>query len=762
MLNWLLGGERSEDDQDLDISCEDVPDTPAPTFVVRAFKTALFGTPAPQEKPQLDFKSKENPEKRKPIALGSESEISKKPSGILLTPGTVTTLRKTVSFDKDVIENEKYSEFDEESKVPHKSSRTSLDSPTQRLNQNVRKTSLTRKLENVRLQSLGIETNFRNSGTKLGNSFLSNSDDFDPEELTESQLDISSNKNDVEKTRRVVERLEIDDQDDEDDEDDKADEDEGDTTLDLNRPHSLSGKYWKSEFENYHKEAKLEMRKLLSYKELAKSFARIKDERSINLAGKLKEEQRKVIAMEETISRLSANLQISGSGGVENVDEPRILIKELARQTARVIQYKEQVEEFRKLMEKIEPCNSGIERDVKESNFLSTGEDKSDIETKILISQMKNEIKYLSQKLQDIVFFKEENEKLRKIICEKDETISCLKYEKERLISGKSQPEVQNKSQKIMCNEEIHSRIENRNRISQKLQNSELDHKESKNLYKQKKIVKENQSTNNHESPMYKKNQIKPSIDLTENTMGLQKSLKLNEYENNLISKHYENKIQLQRSYLDLKGFVEEDLQSVIQASDPISSKKSQERHVSDLISQKIPPYNRTRPRLSASESRTHSDNHKSPNENIVEAIGNIKMQDDPVLCADLSENQNLPKISPKFSSIETYAPTSCPQNPESMRLNKKHHTVNASLELYCPKLERTLSTELNSSKMDFLRDKPVVTLNKDSSSHTTRPGNIGSKPVRSSLSEERFEAAKKRLAEKKRLSIAAKKNLAK
>jgi hypothetical protein len=120
-------------------------------------------------------------------------------------------------------------------------------------------------------------------------------------------------------------------------------------TVDLNEPHSQSGKFWKSNFEQYHEDAKAEMAKLFKYKQLAKSYAKLKDVQSINLEEKLKEEQRKVLSMEDQISKLTAQIATASKDGT-GVESPE-LTKELARQTATAIQYRAQVEEFRLALE---------------------------------------------------------------------------------------------------------------------------------------------------------------------------------------------------------------------------------------------------------------------------------------------------------------------------------------------------------------------------------------------------------------------------
>jgi hypothetical protein len=123
---------------------------------------------------------------------------------------------------------------------------------------------------------------------------------------------------------------------------------DGDVTVDLNEPHSRSGKYWKSEFETYHKDARAEMEKLVKYKQLAKSYAKKKDQEAIDLNQKLKEEQEKVKQMEQKVSEMGRQvaLRAKKTGGELDSDH----MEELTKQTALALEYKRQVEELEILL----------------------------------------------------------------------------------------------------------------------------------------------------------------------------------------------------------------------------------------------------------------------------------------------------------------------------------------------------------------------------------------------------------------------------
>jgi hypothetical protein len=142
------------------------------------------------------------------------------------------------------------------------------------------------------------------------------------------------------------------DQDDSSDEWEEADDEDyctHDITVDLNEPHSQSGRYWKEEFEKYHEDAKAEMEKLLKYKQLAKSYAKQKDAEAIELAVKLKEEQQKVIEMERQIAEGASKI---ASKRVDRSDEVSSeLLSTLTKQTALAVQYRTRVQELEDQLE---------------------------------------------------------------------------------------------------------------------------------------------------------------------------------------------------------------------------------------------------------------------------------------------------------------------------------------------------------------------------------------------------------------------------
>jgi hypothetical protein len=124
---------------------------------------------------------------------------------------------------------------------------------------------------------------------------------------------------------------------------------EPDITTDLNEPHSRSGKYWKSYFETYHTDAKTEMEKLVKYKHLAKSYAKMKDAESLELHQKLNEEQEKVKTLEAKVAEMGGQAPFAakkrwGKGDPVSIDE-------LNKQTALAKEYKLQVEELEAVLQ---------------------------------------------------------------------------------------------------------------------------------------------------------------------------------------------------------------------------------------------------------------------------------------------------------------------------------------------------------------------------------------------------------------------------
>lgn len=278
---------------------------------MRALKTALFGTPAPRDRRAASKTTSEKTAQQNANPASQTDKSPAKPPGILLTPGTGTTRRKRVSFGHDVKQG---------SGEPARASASGLPAdcpgkfPSPWVDRNA---DAGQPRPKTKLQTVLEES--RNSSI---NESMTDERDFahPAKEQTEDAWE------------------EVDDE----------SECDADVTTDLNEPHSRSGKYWKSFFETYHTDAKTEMEKLVKYKQLAKSYAKMKDAEALNLNQKLKEEQEKVKAMEEKVAEMSrqASLTTRRKGGE---CDPR-MTEELNKQTALAMEYKKQVEELESLL----------------------------------------------------------------------------------------------------------------------------------------------------------------------------------------------------------------------------------------------------------------------------------------------------------------------------------------------------------------------------------------------------------------------------
>lgn len=212
-----------------------------------------------------------------------------KPTSILLTPGTGTARRKRVSFGHDV----KAGNNAETGFIA-----TNPDGSR-------RKTTLQQALENSRSSRSKLAAQNGEQSEEPPATLSENNDGADSE--SEWEDDVCNH----------------------------------DVTVDLNEPHSNSGKYWKSEFSRYHDEAQSEMDKLVRYKHMAKSYAKKKDAEAINLTQRLKDEQEKVRKMEQKITEMASQVADKRKQGANKDSET--LIKDLAKQTTLAIQYRDQV-----------------------------------------------------------------------------------------------------------------------------------------------------------------------------------------------------------------------------------------------------------------------------------------------------------------------------------------------------------------------------------------------------------------------------------
>jgi hypothetical protein len=199
-------------------------------------------------------------------------------------------------------------------------------------------------------------------------------------------------------------------EDESDDEWEEADDDDHcnhDITVDLNEPHSQSGRYWKEEFEKYQKEAKVEMGKLLQYKQRAKSYAHEKDAEAVQLAEMLRDEQQKVIRMEKKIVENAS--QIASIQASDADDAPPELLSKLTKQTALVVQYRSRIQDLENQLatllvdkEEAEPDLAGRRR----RQLASPRTQKTLIETQRELRRARTQVKELGDLREQVASLK--------------------------------------------------------------------------------------------------------------------------------------------------------------------------------------------------------------------------------------------------------------------------------------------------------------------------------------------------------------------
>ncbi|KAK1848330.1 urease accessory protein [Colletotrichum chrysophilum] len=399
MLGWVLrrglegasGGNRAQAGGGDDTTQIEQPDTPAPVFAARALKSAIFGTPARDD--DRDHRAAGMSRNRNVDDSETESRTPvKQPQGILLTPGTGTSRRKRVSFGHDVLDKGGLKKGkgkdtdDKPGKFP-----SSFDSAGDSAS---KRTKLTEAMENSR----------------KGKALSSSRETQPPQQM---RLQPQPVRND-----------------DAEDEWEEADDDQctHDMTIDLNEPHSRSGKYWKSEFEQYHQDAKAEMEKLLKYKQLAKSYAKLKDAEAIDLNVKLKEEQDRVAQMEQKIADMAAQIAAKRVSGEER-DNPQ-LMKDLAKQTAVAVEYRTQVKELAALLEGRDDDGDPHTR---RRQTASPRTQRTLMETQRELRKARSQVKENNQ-------MKEEIEKLKSDLLFAEQRANKLAEENKRLAEQQSLP----------------------------------------------------------------------------------------------------------------------------------------------------------------------------------------------------------------------------------------------------------------------------------------------------------------------------------
>ncbi|KAI1310102.1 spindle pole body formation-associated protein-domain-containing protein [Xylaria venustula] len=310
MLGWALKkgfqgatGLRDAPEGGEDTTQFDAPDTPAPVFAARAIKNAIWGqSAATDDRPAATKMQPTEPERVEPTQTTTSTttttikdfpEDNRSPTklnSILLTPGTGTSRRKRVSFGRDV-------------KAGNNVDTSPFASSSTRNGQSRRKTTLQQALENSRPAK-----------------------SKEPEPQPEAPDDGEDTEEEWE-----------------------WDDDENmccnhDVTVDLNEPHSESGKYWKAEWSRYREEARSDIEQLVKYKANARSFAAKKDMEASELSQKLKEEHAKVAEMEKKMADMTAKLAVTRKHGTDK--DSVALTNDLASQTSMIAEYRKRIKDL--------------------------------------------------------------------------------------------------------------------------------------------------------------------------------------------------------------------------------------------------------------------------------------------------------------------------------------------------------------------------------------------------------------------------------
>lgn len=244
----------------------EAPETPAHQFAVKAFKRAVFGTPAPedvnnagrklQKKTSPDLSSSKVPTILAPKEDAPPLSPSKQPGGILMTPGTANKGRKSVTFGAHVVDNEGKRDNVIRSGIPN-------DCPGKFPSPWTPGTELK--------STIGSEQKPR---TKLTAALM------DARTTTQPRVGLAP------KAR-----------------------DDSDITIDLGAPRSNSGKYWKEQYDSYRERSEKEMKKIISKQQLAKNYAQKKDGEVTELVTKLEQERKRYRRREQELETQNKDFQ---------------------------------------------------------------------------------------------------------------------------------------------------------------------------------------------------------------------------------------------------------------------------------------------------------------------------------------------------------------------------------------------------------------------------------------------------------------------
>lgn len=294
----------------------------------------------------------------KPEELFPSADKQAQPAGsptksILLTPGTGVARRKTVSFGDGVVDNE-------QKRPALKMAGSKKDAPQGTVSQQwtANLADGTRRNRSKFTQALLDAREKKTERTEKTEKTIEDSDLFD---IGDKKSDTAPEKgkptNLAEPAKGVTEKAMNDGHDDM-----VTDKQNEDVTTNLEEPRSQSGKYWKSEFENYRAKTNQEIKKLIQYRSVAKSYAKKKEAEAIRLTEKLKREEQRIDDMERHVSKLASDMANDQDSSKED------MVRELSKQTALVLQYKQKAESLRKTMERRGVFEDDVEKNETDSD----------------------------------------------------------------------------------------------------------------------------------------------------------------------------------------------------------------------------------------------------------------------------------------------------------------------------------------------------------------------------------------------------------
>lgn len=734
------------------------PETPAPVFAARALKSAIFGTPAPPDDTVFENETEENdnttviPDKEFKKAQ-SRSMSPTKPPGILLTPGTASNRRKTVSFGNEVFDKE-----DENNTVVKAGERSGILDPSpwgEGSSRRARKTSLTKTLENSRDGKAPKPISEKNRASVESQPLLKtsarDSKDFSEPNYEDKEPDLPRSR--TRTSSRPHQRNH--------EEQDFADiaPASSDATIDLNKPHSQSGRFWKSEYEQYHEEALEEMQKLTNYKLLAKSYAKMKDDQATALAEKLEEEQKKVIKMENKISQLTAKIGSSSLGGVDDSTE---MMKQLARQTALALQYKAEVEEFRAAME-----SSGRQPDIPNVHQRTYGLSRTE-------TNADRELRKAREQLKDMDNLRAEVKDLRQRLANADENNLKLQDENKRLTQELLHAEQKHTSHIESCDKKANSIDGQLQRKDERFQNLQKDYDRLKEITKKSRRDTEQQLKKRHDQIVELRKEVASLRGVETMAQEVQRELYKKPFAHEEVIKHFEKqseKLQVTREkeMCDEQGSQEREgsdkslVMSTTRSRAPVANETpfKRESHI-PVLSSISRPSKVLAPTKPIRAEMPASPRPRSSNRALSEIVNGANV--DTVPPEGFGPVQRTPRLqindlSEKLSSMSPEAPEMELPSPEpSLPLYNSHRAIH---ERNCHASPRPSMFNIASSppKAAFVRPRTSELTKQRSNNnigvHRTTSvlstSRIGSRPKRE-IDPERMAAAQARLEEKKRL----------